>query len=698
MAESVKFVLATSAVQWAGCLLMAAVLYSFYLSYRRPYLLHISSSWLALSFVFSGGAAAIWAATQGLEPWHPFRLGASMVSQVASCLQVVLLLTGAVEIARRRAVSPRLLAALLGACVVVGLVMPLFYLTEATAYNERYFIRFGLRSLAIGLAFIVGGVLLFRMRAAQGLGARLVAGAFVLYGIELLHYFGLTLRQLLTDRMAPYAAYLTFVDFFLLVVIGLGTVVWMLETERDRLVRATREIDFLSNYDPLTGLPNREHLGGRLELVLEEARMTGDGVGVVALDLDGFRAVNDSLGRSVGDEILRATGRRLGREVDELAAVARTGPDEFVLTVRRLADEDELRRVLDRLMATLRRPFVVQGQELFVTASAGAVLARRSGESAANLLRQAEAALHAVQTAGRDGYRLYTPSLGTLQADRLRFESSVRKALEVKQFVVHFQPIVALESGRLLSFEALVRWQHPSRGLLAPDEFLGVAEAIGSLQHLEWWVLEAACRQLARWRRRGALELGMSVNLSAQRFQNPAVVARVERAIADFGLPADRLELEITEGSALQHNEPTLGVLQALRALGVRIAIDDFGIGYASLANLRRLPVDALKIDRSFVRSLGRDERDDAFVASIVTMAHGLGLPVTAEGVEREEQRATLWRLGCDAAQGFLFSPPLAADACSLLLEESRQPWHSAMARAHGSGPAPPDACSPESS
>lgn len=675
MAESVKFVLATSTVQWAGCLLLAGVLLSFYRSYRRGYLLHIAASWLALSFVFSGGVVAIWTATAGFEAWHPLRLGASLVSQVASYLQVVLLLTGSFEIARRRAVSPRLLLVLVAVCVVVGLLMPLLYLTDPGASNERYFIRFGLRSLAIGLAFVAGGTMLFRMRATRGLGARLVAAAFLLYGVEQVHYFGLTLRQLLTDRMAPYAAYLTFVDFFLLVVIGVGTIVWMLEAERDRLLRATREIDFLSNYDPLTGLPNRQQLGGRLELLLEEARISGEGVAVVALDLDGFRAVNDSLGRAAGDEILRVIGRRLGHEVADLAALARSGPDEYALAVRRIADEATLRQLLERLMASVRRPVHAHGQELYVTASAGAVLVRRSGDSAATVLRHAESALHAVQGAGRDGYLIYTPTLGALSADRLRFETSVRKAIEVRQFVLHFQPIVSLDSGRLTSFEALVRWQHPSRGLLAPDEFLGVAEAIGSLKHLEWWVLETACRQLARWRQSGADELGISVNLSPQRFQNPELIARVERVIADCSVPADRLQLEITEGSALQHTEPTLGVLQALRALGVRIAIDDFGIGYASLANLRTVPVDVVKIDRSFVRALGRGERDDAFVAAIVTMAHGLELPVIAEGVEREEQRETLWRLGCDAAQGYLFSPPLAADACSMLLEESRQPW-----------------------
>ncbi len=675
MSDALNFVLATTTVQWAGCLLLAGILYSFWRSYRRQYLLHISGSWFAMSFVFLGGGAALWLTEIGYMPYHPFRFTASAVSMIATYLQVVLILVGSYEIVLRRTVPRRMLLIMATACTAVGLLLPLAFVADPSASAERYFIRFGLRSLMIGVPFIIAGFATFRTRRVRGLGARMVGVGFTLYGINLLHYFVLSLRRLQTGDFPAYSAYLTSIDFFLLVVIGLGTVVWMLDAERDRLARATRRIDYMSNYDRLTGLANRRHFLTRLDLLVEEAQLNGEKIAIGAVDLDGFKSVNDSFGRAIGDAILRSTVDRMLGGIDGLATLARTGGDEFAFVLRDVRNREALCARLETFVTRMREPFFHLEHELFITASVGAVMVSQQQKSAADLLLHAEAALHAMQRSGRDGYTLYSRNLGDLTADRLKFESSLHKALEGNQFVLHFQPIVSLEAGRLKAFEALIRWQHPTRGLLAPDEFLGVAEATGALVDIEWWVIESACRQLVLWQAGVANSLSMSINVSPQRFHHPDFEERLGSIVESCGVSSDNIQLEITEGSALRQNEATLGLLRRLRAAGFRIAIDDFGIGYSSLSNLRTLPVDVLKIDRSFIHSVGRGAEDEAFIAAIITLAHGLDIPVVAEGVELESQRDALKTLGCDFAQGYLFSRPLDPDQCSQLLEESHQPW-----------------------
>jgi diguanylate cyclase (GGDEF)-like protein len=669
MPEPIRFVMATSLVQLAACLLMAGVLVSFWRTYGRRYLLHIAWSWLALGVMFGGSTVALWAAFEGLSPLHPARLGATIISQGASYLQALLLLVGSYEVAQRRVLGGRWLAMALVPIGALAVVLSLIYADVPDASQQRFFLRVGVRAAVLGVAFVAGGIALAKTRLHErGLGLAIVCVAFILYGAQQLHVFAAGVYQLVTGDILWYAPLLSFVDFFLLVAIGLGTVVWMLEAERQRTLRAVREVDELSHFDHLTRLPNRQQLLARLDLALADARGSGLGLAIIALDLDGFRAVNDSLGRHIGDEVLRAVAARLTARPYPPVVVARVGSDEFVLVVDGVSSDRDLRARADDLATRVRRPMQLGGQELYLTASIGAARFPDHGVTSTTLVHAADAALHAVQQAGRDEVQLFHADLQSLTTDRLRFETSLRRALEVRQFRLLFQPILSVPDRRLEGFEALIRWEHPTRGLLAPDEFLGVAEAIGTLQHLEWWVVESACNQLVRWRTAGAHQLTISINLSPNRFQSSDLRDRLVSLCHRVDLPPQSIQLEITEGSALHQTEPTMEVLRTLRTAGFRIAIDDFGTGYSSLSLLRSLPVDQLKIDRSFIRTLGTDSRDEAVVSAIVTLAHGFGLPVVAEGVERENQHDAIRRAGCDLAQGFLYSPPVGVEACDAIL------------------------------
>lgn len=671
MTATSQSVLASLAMQWAISLLMAWLVWRLNARARRPALDLVAFSWLAFSGVFLGSAIGLWGAFGGLAPWHPLRWFAATLGQVAGYLQAALLLLGMLEVSGRRAFRPATTRLVLAAAVVAGLVTPLLFLLEPDAAAQRYLVRFGVRSLVIGVAFAYAGSVLWRRREPGAVGRRLVAAAFLAYGAEMVHYFGLACWHLVSGRLPSYEVALGFADFFLLVTIGLGTVVWMLEVERERTLSAIREVDQLANFDPTTGLPNRAALVRRLSAELDRAVDSGSGVGLLTLDVDGFRAVNDSLGPGAGDRVLGILAQRLRDTVPTDALVARIGSDEFAVLLPATGERAELARTTRRLRGALRSSISLPEQELFVTASIGAALGPADGTGADDLLRAAEAALHASQQQGRDGFLVYSSRLESLTADRLRFESHVREAVEDQQFVLHYQPILGLDSRRVVACEALLRWPHPGRGLLTPEHFLAVVESIGALPQLEWWILATACRQLRRWRRDGYAPPILSVNLSPQRFQHHDTVERAARVAADASVDPRSIQLEITERSALPQTELTLRVLWGLKRHGFRIAIDDFGSGYSSLALLRTAPIDCLKLDGGFIRSIDREPREAAFVSAIVAVAHGLGIPVVAECVERESQRDTLWRLDCDAAQGFLFGPALEPDAIADLVRSN---------------------------
>jgi diguanylate cyclase (GGDEF)-like protein len=422
-------------------------------------------------------------------------------------------------------------------------------------------------------------------------------------------------------------------------------------------------------HDALTGLPNRLLLRDELQQAIARCRRRGENLAVLFFDLDRFKAINDTLGHGVGDQLLRQVAERLAARRRAGDLLARVGGDEFLLVIEGLRRPEDVARVAENMLAALHAPFEVEGRELHAGASAGISLFPADGTDLETLVKHADVALYRAKELGGNSYRIYTPELNLLALERLELETELRHALDRRQLELRYQPQVQLATGAVASVEALLRWRSADGQLRTPAEFLSVAEEAGLLGRFDQWALQQACAQSLRWQTGAGLQLRVAVNVAPQQLRQAGFPALVAGYLAETGLAADRLELELTEGAVMRSPEVALGVLRELRDAGVSIAIDDFGVGYSSLNLLRRLPATALKIDGSFVAHCDSDARDDAVIASIVTLARSLGLAVIAEGVERPSQLERLQHHGCDRVQGYLFARPgtaaEVADLCS---------------------------------
>ena len=646
-------------VQAVGALVLAVLLAVFHRVYGRDYLRQWAWSWWALCVYLVASGLSIYLIPRS-SPLAPDRLLLSAVSLVAGYWEVAWLLFGTYEVATGRVLERRLRRGVLAGLLALSLASLLLTLTVTP--TVRLVGRFGLRSLLASLAFLLAGVAVLRHgRRQASLGRRLVGVAFLLYGLRLLEYVATALLTFFEVRL-DYTAYLGPLDLLLQSLIGLGLVVWLLEEERRRLVEAGRQIEHLAYHDPLTGLPNRNQF---LETLRQAIARAGPGgrLAVAFLDLDRFKVINDSLGHAAGDLLLQAVAERLRTNLRSAETLARLGGDEFVVLLADFGGPAELLRALDRLLVVLRQPFALQGKEVFSTGSLGVARYPEDGEVPEELVKRADIAMYKAKDQGRDRYLFYAPSMDSQAVTQLSLETDLRRAVAQGELELHFQPVVRMATGRAESVEALVRWRHPRRGLLVPAEFLWLAEAAGLSDAVDLWVLRAACGTLRSWRETG-LDVRGAVNLSARPFQEDGLVERVRAALADCGLPAAALEIEITETLAMQSAEASLGVLRGLKQLGVGITIDDFGTGYSSLAYLRDFPLDTVKVDASFVRGLPHDRGSASIAAAVIALAHQLGIEVVAEGVEEEAQWHLLAELGCDAVQGFLVTPPLPADEC----------------------------------
>ncbi len=417
-------------------------------------------------------------------------------------------------------------------------------------------------------------------------------------------------------------------------------------------------------HDALTELPNRAMFLDHVELALERSARTGKRIAVLFLDLDRFKLINDSLGHRAGDRLLCLVATRLRTVTREVDMVARFGGDEFTILCDDVTGEDDAVIVAERVAEAIAAPFAIEGTEVFLTASAGIAIVGQGAAadiSAEALIRDADAAMHRAKERGKSRHELFDEVMRTTAVRRLETENALHRALERGEFCVHYQPTVALDSGQVQGLEALIRWQHPERGLVPPQDFVGLAEETGLIVPIGRWVLDEACSQLARWRelrreRGDRVPLTMAVNLSARQLVQEELANEVAQAIALHAVPPQSLVLELTESLVVGEDERTVEAFARLRELGIRLAIDDFGTGYASLASLKHFPADVLKIDRAFVAGLGRDSVDTPIVAAVIGLAHELGLVAVAEGVETHRQVQVLRRLGCDYAQGHLFS------------------------------------------
>jgi len=434
--------------------------------------------------------------------------------------------------------------------------------------------------------------------------------------------------------------------------------------------RFQAELSFNASHDVLTGLPNRSLLEDRLYQSCQVARRYQHNLAVMFIDLDGFKPINDSIGHHFGDLILVEVGKRMGEQIRPGDTVARMGGDEFIVLLTDLKHEEDVLQVAERILGEISRPFLVDGIELHITASIGIALSDGQLEQPMQLIQQADLAMYKAKQEGRNNYQWFTNDLNQRVGERVRLRNDLQKAIEKQLFTLHYQPQIDGRSGRVIGIEALLRWNHPEQGFIPPSLFIPVAEDTGQIIPLSNWVLDTACRHMHQLCEQGMSGPTMAVNVSSIHFQRSNFVESVQQVLHKHQLDAEMLELEITEGVLLYHAEQAIETLHQLKTLGVQIAIDDFGTGFSSLNYLKRLPIDKVKIDRSFVEEIISDQHDAAITQGIISMAHHLRLKVIAEGVETESQFAFLRKSHCDHFQGYYFAKPMPFDELQAFLRE----------------------------
>ncbi len=461
---------------------------------------------------------------------------------------------------------------------------------------------------------------------------------------------------------------------------GRPAIIGTLVDNTERL-RAERQLMYEAFHDALTGLPNRALFVDRLGRALVRAhRHAQYRYAVLFLDLDDFKKIHDSLGHAAGDQLLVEIADRLEWVIRPSDTLARLGGDEFAILLDNLEDVSDASRVATRVQNELAMPFDLNTNPVYASASIGIAFSGTGYTHAGDLLRDADLAMYRAKEQGRGCYEIFDVEMHRRAVARLQLETELRKAVELQEFRVHYQPIVSLDSGAIIGFEALVRWQEPDRGLLSPADFIGVAEETGLIISIDQWVLSEASHRVRDWQRQylERADLALSVNLSSKHFMQPDLVEQIGQILVETGLEAQALRLELTESVIMEDVELAISTLHGLKAMGVQLQVDDFGTGFSSLNYLHRFPIDTLKIDRSFVHGMCCDRNNEQIVETIISLAQGMGKDVIAEGVEREEEREKLRALGCEYAQGYLFSRPVDVQGAEMLIsaaDDSGDPW-----------------------
>jgi diguanylate cyclase (GGDEF)-like protein len=440
------------------------------------------------------------------------------------------------------------------------------------------------------------------------------------------------------------------------------------------LEAANHQLRHLATHDALTGLPNRVLLDDRLDQAIVHAERDQQRFAVMVLDLDRFKVINDSLGHRAGDELLNQVAVRLQSVVTKADTVARMGGDEFVLVLGSAAERPDAERIAQRAMDTLKGPVRISGVDLHISTSVGIAFYPADGTFSENLIAHADAAMYCAKQRGRNNLQFFEQGMDIATRERVKLESDLHTAVAQQQFELHYQPKVDTATDDFHSVEALIRWQHPERGMIMPEAFIPLAEDCGLINAIGEWVLREACRQCKAWQHEGLPPLRVAVNVSASQFRQGNLLDVIHEAVNDAGLDPRCLELELTESAVMTNPEESASILEKLSSMGVLVSVDDFGTGYSSMSYLRRFPIDKLKIDRGFVKDLMTRADDASIVQAIISLAHSLRLKVVAEGVETLEQLHSLKSMGCDQYQGFHFSPPLSATDIGALMRRSRQP------------------------
>ncbi|HEY8176494.1 MAG TPA: diguanylate cyclase, partial [Gemmatimonadaceae bacterium] len=555
--------LASYVVQAAGALFTAILFGFFSRTYRKPFLVHWARAWAAMCIMLFGAGLTIALSNANVTSPTAFaRLTVSVVTSVAAYLSVVWMIFGATELVSpewaerlRKHRSPIFTGA-----VVVGLVMVSLFAKDPEPFGPRFTVRIAIRAGVIGIAFLVAAASVAVARGekgGRGLGRAFVGGSFALYGALQLHLFWVSMWNRATIIETNYALYTGFLDFVLVFAMGLGVVIWLLEEEHTKAQTTTQEIAQLAFHDPLTSLPNRKLLLDHLTLAIYQARRDRCRLAVYFIDLDRFKIINDSLGHSVGDKVLQAVAARVKSALREADTVARMGGDEFVVLTPDIHGVEDAVHVAQKVREAIRMPMHIDGRELFVSASMGIAMFPEDGETSESLVKNADIAMYRAKSQGSDLLQLYTPEMNAHAVEQLALESALRRAVETKEFELHYQPIVQTVENRICALEAMLRWRHPVLGLVRPEQFIRLAESTGLIVEIGEWAMRTACKQLAEWRTAGYQDLHIAVNISARQLKQSDFVDTVRLILAETGIPGSSVELEITEMSATQ-SEPAI--------------------------------------------------------------------------------------------------------------------------------------------
>ena len=650
------------AVRGLVALSLAIALYVFHRRFPRNDLRRWALALVSLGAYWVAASSLLVIAPR-LGTFHPLRIALVLLTAAAGYLAPLLLAWGAWEIARRRPVKIRDAKVLLLVWGGMALATPLFLLALPNEIRFQIYLPVTLQALVAGAAFGWSGYRIWRARASvRSAGFALFSTAFVGYSVALVGSAIAAFAFMARGRAFPSPTAAAAVDVFFLLVTGLGMMILVLEDEREAALEAASQVEHIAYHDPLTGLPNRALFLDRLIVALAHASRHQHKVGILFLDLDRFKQINDSLGHTMGDHLLKSAAERIRAAVREEDTIARFGGDEFALLIHILGRAEHAGKIARKILDALAAPFTLGTREIFITGSVGIAIYPNDGVDAETLIRNADTAMYRAKHQGGDAYQFYTASMNSRALEMLELESGLRKALKSGEFALYYQPLIDIQSGGIYGLEALLRWNHPEQGLVLPDNFIPAAEVSGLIIPIGNWVLREACRQARFWQRQKGTDLVVSVNLSARQFTQADLAAQVKQALEESRLQPRLLELEITETNVMQDVEKTARILRELKTIGVRIAIDDFGTGYSSLSYLKDFPVDTLKLDRSFVRDLIAPQ-DAKIVSGVIAMAHSMSLTVMAEGVETLSQLDFLRANDCDKLQGFLFSRPLPPDS-----------------------------------
>ena len=521
---------------------------------------------------------------------------------------------------------------------------------DAKASNVTFF------SIGVGLLFLTGAVV------------SLLAALSVLVTKPLNRL--LAVIQEMRDKKEVYAAK---VDIHSNDEIGQVAAAFNMMTENLRKATVNKEVfEHQATHDTLTGLPNRSLLSDRLEQTILMAHRHRCQTAVLFLDLDNFKVINDSLGHDVGDQVLRTIAERLTGAVRSSDTVSRQAGDEFVIILSDLTEPENAAKVADKIIERVSAPFVLGGHDVSITCSIGISIFPKDGDDVSKLLRNADTALYRAKEQGKNSFQFFTVEMNTRLYERMEMERQLRLALDREEFILHYQPKVSLRSGRIAGMEALIRWQHPEKGIVGPDKFIALAEETGLIEPIGEWVLKTACGQANAWHTAGLPKMPVAVNISARQFRRNTLAKLVKATVHNAGLEPTDVEIEVTESLLMLNSEQVLSILRELKDFGIGLTMDDFGTGYSSLSYLNRFPFDKLKLDISFVRDITCEPNSAAIAQAIISMAHSLNLKVIAEGVETEGQMTYLYRFGCDELQGYYYSRPLPASEFERLVLEHR--------------------------